>query len=280
MMSNTFLSPGIDESLVFPDGQPHIRLASPPDVDAVTCRIACAADLLRVAMLADVMRRNRPHLRILYLMGARMDRSLSTLEPYTLRVVCDLINSMGFPSVTVFCPHSQSVGDLLDRYEPYASLAEDCFFDMSIIKSARVMHGIDYQKHEVRGLDSISLVFPDYGAQKRFAKSELMNWYPACGLVTLSKDRNERTGKILGTSIVKGQPTKTCVIIDDLCDGGATFIAAANVLRESGAEHIALAVCHGVFSKGTTLPGIDYICTTNSFCERESAARLWVHNFC
>jgi ribose-phosphate pyrophosphokinase len=56
-----------------------------------------------------------------------------------------------------------------------------------------------------------------------------------------------------------------CLIVDDICDGGATFVALARKLREAGAIEVSLFVTHGIFSKGKDLEGIDNIYTTGSF---------------
>jgi ribose-phosphate pyrophosphokinase len=56
--------------------------------------------------------------------------------------------------------------------------------------------------------------------------------------------------------------------VDDLCDGGATFIGAAKCLRDAGAKFVGLVVPHGIFSRGVSHVldnGIDHIHTSNSF---------------
>lgn len=43
---------------------------------------------------------------------------------------------------------------------------------------------------------------------------------------------------------------KNLLIIDDICDGGGTFIQLAEKLKGLGAAKIGLFVTHGIFSKG------------------------------
>ncbi len=307
---STFLSDSISERSPFPDGQPHLvdKNRELSDWSVVTCRLASADDLLRLAMLVSIRRRrNRPvhTLRVLYLMGGRMDRPLSEDEPYTLKVVCDFINSLEIPKVSVFCPHSAATNDLLthgDTDNTYFGPVEAAFYDSAAIKFLRsVTEEFDGgNREDVRQTDQLSFVFPDLGAKKRFSKSPLLRWWPNANLVVLHKDREERTGKILGTRIICGYPSKYCLIVDDLCDGGATFIASADVLKHGHpnerlaqevlgsaeenwigdtAKKVGLAVCHGIFSKGLPLEGIDFIATTNSFKEHEPQAGLWVQKF-
>ena len=64
---------------------------------------------------------------------------------------------------------------------------------------------------------------------------------------------------------------KDMIIIDDICDGGATFINIAKELRKPGYMYkdnkIYLIVTHGIFSKGTTKLSqyFDGIYCTNSY---------------
>ncbi|MAX71916.1 MAG: hypothetical protein CMC76_12600 [Flavobacteriaceae bacterium] len=43
---------------------------------------------------------------------------------------------------------------------------------------------------------------------------------------------------------------KDCLIVDDICDGGGTFIGLAKELKKHNAGNLYLAVSHGIFSKG------------------------------
>jgi len=38
--------------------------------------------------------------------------------------------------------------------------------------------------------------------------------------------------------------------VDDICDGGGTFIGLAKALKQKNAGNLYLAVSHGIFSKG------------------------------
>ncbi len=86
-------------------------------------------------------------------------------------------------------------------------------------------------------------------------------------IVECTKERDSASGRlfkpeVLQPELVKG---KRCLIVDDICDGGATFVALARRLREAGAIEVSLFVTHGIFSKGKDLEGIDNIYTTGSF---------------
>ena len=73
----------------------------------------------------------------------------------------------------------------------------------------------------------------------------------ALGVIECSKIRDLNTGKILETVVhCNGLQGKDCVIFDDICDGGRTFIEIAKILKERDCGKIELRVTHGFFTKG------------------------------
>ena len=77
-----------------------------------------------------------------------------------------------------------------------------------------------------------------------------------------------QTGKLEGFQVyeedLKG---KTCLIVDDICDGGGTFLGMAKALKAKHAGTLYLAVSHGIFSKNLKALKQTFkaIYTTNSF---------------
>lgn len=285
----TFFNEAISEKSPYPDGQPHVTLPfldglGSGSVMSLACRIASPLDLVNVGLAVEAAKANdlRVDLRVCYLMGGRMDRRLSKQEPYTLKVICGILNSFGLNSISVFCPHSQATSDLLDNYREFPDLVEDCFYDVCIRRCMQHVFNWSGAIDENWRLfskksENISIVFPDAGASKRFSKMEVIRWYRNAGLVTLYKDRVERTGEIRGTKILGGEVKPHCIIVDDLCDGGATFKSAAVTLRKAGAETVSLVVPHGIFSKGTRIEGVDFIATSNSYKEHEIHETFFVN---
>ena len=98
-------------------------------------------------------------------------------------------------------------------------------------------------------------------------------------VIRASKERDVTNGKITGTSInvesLKGLP---CYIVDDICDGGRTFVELAKILKEKNCGDIYLYVSHGIFSNGTDglVKNIKQICTTNFFSSEHEAERLGI----
>lgn len=90
------------------------------------------------------------------------------------------------------------------------------------------------------------VVFPDAGASERYGKY----WSE---YATATKVRNPQNGHIESfevSDMAKKQVAgKVAVILDDICDGGGTFIPLAKVLGPH-AKELHLVVTHGIFSKG------------------------------
>jgi len=237
----------------FPDGQQHIKL-TPEHLDDSTVDVSYAirnaADLFSLMQVAEILKHNnRPsRLNIKYLMGDRMERRISNLEPATLTVVCNMIN-MAFPDspVRVFCPHSDAASFLLKNYDDDRQQERNFF------------HWVNKQRQ-----NDVDVILPDAGAGKRW--HNYMNQYAFNNRrkVECSKQRDMSTGQLSGFGCPH-EVKEHCVIVDDLCDGGGTFCGLAVKLRENGAKTVDLAVCHGIFSKGYRLEGIDHIFTTNSY---------------
>jgi ribose-phosphate pyrophosphokinase len=102
------------------------------------------------------------------------------------------------------------------------------------------------------------LIVPDAGAAKKVSK--YLEWNPNIkDVVNCVKERDLATGKI---TLKVLEPSKcfaqNCVIIDDICDGGATFNAIAEALKTAlhttlpASQSLTLIVSHGLFSKGFT----------------------------
>jgi adenine/guanine phosphoribosyltransferase-like PRPP-binding protein len=98
------------------------------------------------------------------------------------------------------------------------------------------------------------VVAVDAGAEHRVTQfAEHYN----TGIIRCEKKRDEM-GKITGHQILSGAgpnldqaKDSTFWVIDDLCDGGATFLSVASILRESYKfKNLNLYVTHGLFSKG------------------------------
>lgn len=260
------------EYFEFSDGQPHLRITSPlkewEHVQVIT-RLATPKEFVVLGLALDVLRRTvkgRISVNISYVLGARMDRAISAAEPFTLKVLANMLNvaCAGASDIRILDPHSQVLLDLVPRSTGIGVAA--------LVQSALAKLPPD-----------TLVVCPDAGAVPRLVGLGLA---PTTGVVYCEKTRDPNTGALSGFAI-KQTPTqdylkdKPCLIVDDLCDGGGTFVGLAKVLRERGASSVNLCVTHGIFSKGVAaLEGIDSIFVTDSYgraWDAETVAKYSVH---
>lgn len=232
-----------------PDGLPHFEVVNHNGVKEciITARIKNGDDFFRLFMLCGVLTdlNIKYSIDLIYLSASRMDRPTKDLVcPPTLRYFAVLLKSIEVYSV--LGAHSTSTIDLIN---PRYHLQCFDFYDESI-KMFEEKYG------------PTSIVIPDLGSVKRFKDLEGLN---SRNIVYCDKVRDVQTGKLSSFKILAGTPTENCLIIDDLCDGGGTFKGQSSILRENGAKNIGLSVIHGIFSKGTLKPEIDWVSCTDSF---------------
>lgn len=114
------------------------------------------------------------------------------------------------------------------------------------------------------------VVAPDKGATERATEAAaVLN----ARLATAEKVRDFDTGKLTDFRVTQHPYTNgRLLIVDDICDGGGTFLGLLTKLREFYPENpVDLYVTHGIFSKGyQPLMGFDAIYTTDSFFIRGS----------
>lgn len=240
------------ESFTFSGGEIHVRIledVSAIDELTITCRPTSFNDIGTVLIASDALRRAgiaRLSLVIPYFPAARQDRIMVSGESLAVKVYADLINSCGFERVIVFDPHSDVTPAVLDN--------------------AVVVQNHTYLKEIIQYLNDYHLVSPDGGALKKVHK--LAQQLDTNSVIECSKVRNVKTGKLSGFKVyAEDLQQKTCLVVDDICDGGGTFLGLADELKRKNAGKLILVVSHGIFSKGTDLlkEKYDEIYTTDSF---------------
>jgi ribose-phosphate pyrophosphokinase len=245
------------KAFVFNGGEPHIKLEISPDERThdvpvlLTHRIQTSADFILLLLATDALRRagyERIRLLLPYFPAARQDRQMVAGEPLSVRVYADLINAQRYERVTIFDPHSDVTPALLDRVQV---VTNEAFI-------AEVLTRFDRER--------VCLVAPDAGAAKKIHKLAVaLGGLP---VVQCEKERDVRTGQLTGFKVfADGLQGRQCLIVDDICDGGGTFVGMAEQLRKLGPDGVSLAVSHGIFSKGVAplTAVLDHVFTTNSF---------------
>lgn len=226
----------------FPDGEPQISF--PDEFDRkdsvkVICRITSAEELFILTQVGDILDRQEIvwDLFVTYLMSMRMDRVMDFNRPFSLKIVCSILNTMNYRYVTVLEPHSDRTEQLLgDRCE-----------------ALEFKHNLATQTN---------IVFPDAGAYQRY-KILSNNW----GHIVFNKVRDLETGKIKEFSIGREVNCYYPTFIDDLCDAGGTFLGE---LKERYPDsEFEIIVCHAVNIEGLVklCNNFDRVMITNSYCD-------------
>jgi ribose-phosphate pyrophosphokinase len=218
------------EKVMFPDNQPHVNIKNIKDGDEVNvvCALTDANAVLQLLQLSNALQHafaKKKTLVIPYLMAARYDRLMVTGDSVDLQVIAQLINSCQFEKVILFDAHSDVSSMLINN-------------SINITNEAMVKA---YQQ------ENAVLICPDAGAAKKISK--YFEWNKnLTDIVYCNKSRDLATGKL---TLQVLEPEKcidrNCVIIDDICDGGGTFLAIADQIKP---KHLSLVVSHGIFSKG------------------------------
>lgn len=200
--------------------------------------LTSAEAIMELLMVTDALRRrigSTPiHLMMPYVPYARQDRVCNHGEALAIKVFCNLINAQGFASVTISDPHSDVTAALLDRV-------------IVIDASAKVDHVLRNKEFA----SGVTLVSPDAGAVKKTLN--LAKRFQIKNVVFADKVRDTLTGNIEHID-VRGKiwGHLPLLVVDDICDGGRTFIELAKELKRVSApnQQLYLYVTHGIFSKG------------------------------
>lgn len=236
--------------MTFSDGQPHFKLeVHDSSFQEVTIEMALKGgnDLLILGLVVATLRGagfNSIRLDCRYLLGARMDRALSSNEPHTLAVIAGILNSMGFSRVRILDAHSDAAARLIRNA-------------VNVLPK-KVVENV----YQTLGFPVV--VTPDKGAVPRVRA--LMQGFSYASAIC-EKERELSTGKLKGFYLVDGASAvkdMNCLIVDDICDGGGTFSGTAKVLKEAGAKKVFLYVTHNVRNMDR-LEGIDRLFSTDSY---------------
>ena len=241
------------ETFTFSGGEPHIKILS--DLSnvsevTITTRTRSFNDFGLLLLTIDALKRfyiQKINVFIPYFPAARQDRVMVKGEPLSVKVYADMLNQLNLNKVMVYDAHSEVTAAVLDNC---VSISNHTFIET-------VLSRINSE---------VLLISPDGGALKKIYKvSEFLGGIP---VIECSKKLNVKKGKLEGFKVyeddLKGQD---CLIVDDICDGGGTFIGLAQELKNKNAGNLYLAVSHGIFNKGFEVLNQHFtkIFTTDSF---------------
>lgn len=248
------------ETTIFPDKTSQIWKINPAPKNGeeylIEWKFQDESEIFHLLQLSDLLMTLtslRPKLYVQTLPYARQDKHVSNESTFALSVFLRVINRSFSKILTV---------DIHSSPPPTAY-----FYDIeNLIPNDRI-------RDVLRESDSDLVCFPDKGAANRGYQYD-EEWLGAP--VVLDKDRDQVTGEIRGLKFAtKFNPTLTgykICILDDLTDGGGTFIAAAKLLKAQGASKVFLYTTHGIYSKGTQIlfeNGLDRIFNYTSEIKNE-----------
>jgi len=241
------------ESFVFPGGETNVRVKNVflnDHTNKITAYLVNAAAreefyLLLSALHHEYVPLQDIHVSIPYFPFSRQDRVCNKGECASLEAFTCQLN---FLKVSVMDAHSSVTPALLGRchnMHPY-----------EILTMAYSNHQFDSSNYDL-------IIAPDTGAENRARK---VSYGFGKQIMCLTKDRDIKTGEIRGVTVPRVlEPTPAggytfdslwltnpprALIVDDICDGGRTFVEAAKALYNNGFTDLSLYVTHGIFSNG------------------------------
>ena len=233
----------------FQSGELKIKVEDSPLTASTHIRgsILSSDNLVELLLLVDILKTKGftgLKLTLPYVPYSRDDRVMSEEEGLSIKVIANILNSLKLDKVYTIANHSDVTTALIDNCVNVPLSEVFCF--------------------NSKNYDCV--LSPDAGANKEsFKIAQNLN----LPLIRADKIRDVRTGDIVETKIFTDLDltNKRILIVDDICQGGMTFIKIAEQLKLQGVKSITLAVAHGFFSNGLDKlkeSGITNFMTTNS----------------
>jgi ribose-phosphate pyrophosphokinase len=161
---------------------------------------------------------------------ARQDKKSAGREPISARLVADLFATAGADRLMAVDLHTAQIQGFFDG-------PVDHLFALPILA--------DYLAAKL-DVNHVTVVAPDAGRVRVCER-----WTDRLGtpLAMIHKRRDPHVANQVKVFEVVGQVAgRTCILVDDMIDTGATITKAAEALFEQGAERVIAAATHGVLS--------------------------------
>jgi ribose-phosphate pyrophosphokinase len=161
---------------------------------------------------------------------ARQDKKSRGREPISARLMADLFLTAGADRLMAVDLHTAQIQGFFDG-------PVDHLFALPILAS--------YLEAKL-DVASVTVVAPDAG---RVRVCERWTDRLGCPLAIIHKRRDPEVANQVKMLEVVGQVAgRTCIVVDDMIDTGATIANAAETLFEQGAAQVIVTATHGVFS--------------------------------
>lgn len=248
----------------FPAGEAHTKREERRELEPIEIAIIQTSaesmhdDLFQLAMWNDYIlqenadrpveyARSKRVLILPYMPGARADRG----QPLGLGIYAGFIRNLELNHIILFDPHSGMTGDELHAAADSMTIVDSC-----------TLLALPHVKSLLGTYDAV--IAPDKGAVRR---AYLASGALDTSLLQAEKTRDFESGKLSGFHIENIDPEKRYLVVDDICDGGGTFMGLAEATGLPK-ENLDLYVSHGVFSKNAYFNLSKHygnVFTTNSF---------------
>lgn len=253
------------ERIRYPDGQISAKwvpgkydsnpLARRRSDSILKQRINSYEDLFFIRSCAELLHSQRVTGWTLFvpcMFGQRSDRRFDPMQSFDLKLIADVINQCKFDQVEILDPHSDVTMALIENPVKRSSF--------QYVEKA-IKHYHDWNAAHHNGTENPILISPDAGAYKK-----IFDYGEKLGLEVVAAVKHRDTEGKVDLKFIGDVKNKPCFIVDDLCDGGYTFLVLADELRKRGAKEVYLYVTHGIFSKGfgELHKQINHIYCTNS----------------
>jgi ribose-phosphate pyrophosphokinase len=221
------------EQFRYPAGEIQVRLL-PEQVSEITKAESVHVwatirdgEIMGLAQLTNALDTLVPPVMTLflpYLPYGRADRKFVVGDCFGLHVFAEFINALNYDQVIT-----------LDAHSEVAEIEINNLVNVSpkpLITTVIQTIGSD-----------LAILLPDEGAER---------YQLGTSALRATKNRDPKTGKLSGFLVPPKdafENAKSVLIVDDICDGGGTFVGIAEALKNYGLG-LYLYVSHGIFSKG------------------------------
>jgi ribose-phosphate pyrophosphokinase len=230
----------------FPGGEEYVRIDDNKQVIIsysihIIAYLYDSAGVMRLLMVVDALRRMGSGpicLELPYVPYGRQDRVCSEGESFSIKVFCDLINSMKLHGVWITDPHSDVTPALLDN--------------CTVQKASLILGFHATTRMSLDARNNLVLVSPDAGANKKVLEvAKAMN---VKEVVRADKVRDVATGKITDTVVYSEHiGDKDFFIVDDVGDGLKTYVELGKKLKPLTNGKVMLYVTHLIAGYGTSV---------------------------
>jgi len=253
----------------FPGGEIHFQFKFEVNEDiTIKANLKSSDDIIFLLLVVDTIKKDNNRVKIdlfiPYMAYQQADINFGVGECFSLKTMCNLINSMGLNKVSIFSPHSNVTSGLLDNCE----VIDNSDFILKVLQFLHNDLGV-IKEHMTDKIDDLIILSPDAGAFKLvFKLCKKLGFKGQIECCSKSRDDGEITSKVPIFN-----ENKTVLIIDDIALGGRTFLAIKKQIKNK----CYLAISHGVLNNGgysdpveDLLSEFEMIFTTDSRCNIEN----------